>query len=92
MGSPWPSWCSGWPPDADVVERLALTFGGETFEFDSAGDGSTYALLSACMGDKAAMLDTARKLDAEPSDGEWSARWHAMAVALVREAAGINAT
>jgi hypothetical protein len=80
------------PPDADVVERLALTFGGETFEFDSAGDGSTYALLSACMGDKAAMLDTARKLDAEPSDGEWSARWHAMAVALVREAAGINAT
>jgi hypothetical protein len=51
------------PKDADVVEPITLTFGGETFTFD--GNGEPYRTIDVALGEgKEAMAAVARDLSA----------------------------
>jgi hypothetical protein len=81
------------PRDADVVEPITLTFGGETFEFGDTDD--PYAMIDQALGEgKKAMIEVAHALDfaadrhdehGVTDDAAWYRR---AAAALVREATG----
>jgi hypothetical protein len=79
------------PKDADVVEPITLTFGGETFTFD--GNGEPYRTIDVALGEgKEAMAAVAHDLSASakrmPAEDAWKSWYEAMAAALVREATG----
>jgi hypothetical protein len=81
------------PTDADVVEPITLTFGGETFEFGDTDD--PYAMIDQALGEgKKAMIEVAHALDfaADRHDEHGltdDAAWYRRAAAaLVREATG----
>jgi hypothetical protein len=80
------------PKDADVVEPITLTFGGEVFKFDD-GKGEPYRTIDAALGEgKEAMIAVARELaeiaERMAADDSWKSWYAAMAAALVREATG----